>query len=80
MTPKAGVELGGFIEVRPIGRLPDVTPADDVLITAIEVITKAAAEHQVGILVTRIDTGRYIVPAHPAVPFWLIRQRGAVST
>lgn len=47
---------------------------DDALTRAIEVMQKAAAEHCTGILVSRIDPGRYIVRAHPAVPFGLIRQ------
>lgn len=74
---KPRVEKPGMVEVR----VEQASELDDVLTTAIEVIKKAAAEHRVGILVTRIDTGRYIVRAHPAVPFGLIRQQhGAVNS
>ncbi|CAH0201556.1 hypothetical protein SRABI83_01918 [Arthrobacter sp. Bi83] len=48
---------------------------DDALTKAIDVVKIAATEHKTGILISRIDTGRYIVRAHPAVPFGLVRQR-----
>jgi len=50
---------------------------DDVLENAIKLIAKSAEHHQVGIMVTRTGLGRYVVRAHPAVPYGLIRQRNA---
>lgn len=50
----------------------DVDPA---LEDAIAVVAEAAAHHGVGVLVTRIGAGSYIVRAHPAVPIGLIRQQ-----
>lgn len=61
----------GMLEVN-VGQANEV---DDALATAIDVVQKAATEHKIGILVTRIDAGRYVVRAHPAVPFGLVRQR-----
>ena len=65
------------------GRLPgmvevNVTSAADVdkaLEEAITVITKTATHHRVGVLVTRTGAGSYIVRAHPAVPYGLVRQQ-----
>jgi len=48
---------------------------DEALERAIRVVEQAAAEHETGILITQIDTGRYIVRAHPAVPVGLVRQQ-----
>jgi hypothetical protein len=56
----------------------NVASADDVeraLDEAIAVITQIAAHHQIGILITRTAACTYIVRAHPAVPFGLIRQQ-----
>jgi hypothetical protein len=41
---------------------------------AVGVVSKAALDHRMGIMITRIGTGRYIVRAHPDVPFGLTRQ------
>lgn len=63
--------LPGVLEV-------NVTTAEEVdnaLEEAIAVITKTATHHRVGILVTRTGPGSYIVRAHPAVPYGLIRQQ-----
>lgn len=48
---------------------------DDALTKAIDVVKIAATEHKTGILVSRIDAGKYIVRAHPTVPFGLVRQQ-----
>lgn len=63
--------LPGVLEV-------NVTTAEEVdnaLGEAIAVITKTATHHRVGVLVTRTGAGSYIVRAHPAVPYGLIRQQ-----
>ncbi|BCW05773.1 MULTISPECIES: hypothetical protein [unclassified Arthrobacter] len=65
------LEQPGMLEVQ----VKDASEVDNALEEAISVVQKAARKHRIGILVTRIETGRYIVRAHPAVPFGLIRQR-----
>lgn len=40
---------------------------------AIAVVSRAADEHSTGILVSRIGSDRYIVRAHPAVPYGMVR-------
>ncbi|WP_461164017.1 hypothetical protein [Arthrobacter sp. R4-81] len=55
-----------------------VTKAEEVdqaIRDAIGEVSEAAAQYRMGILVTRIGAGRYIVRAHPAVPYGLIRQK-----
>jgi len=49
--------------------------ADGALKEAISKVTEAAISHHTGILVTRIAPERYIVRAHPAVPYGFIRQQ-----
>lgn len=61
----------GMLEVH-VERASEV---DTAIAKATEVVLKAALEHRTGILVTRIGVGRYVVRAHPAVPFGLVRQR-----
>ena len=34
-------------------------------------------QHKIGVLITRIGIGSYIVRAHPAVPYGLVRQQQA---
>ena len=48
---------------------------DQVLNDAIAQVTQAAAHYRMGVLVTRLGAGRYIVRAHPGVPFGLIRKK-----
>ncbi|MFC9354063.1 hypothetical protein [Arthrobacter sp. NPDC057013] len=48
---------------------------DHALNNAVETVKAAAIRHETGIMITRIGPGRYIVRAHPAVPFGLIRQQ-----
>jgi hypothetical protein len=64
---------------RPTGVLEvNVSNAEDpdlALEEAIAVITKAAAQHHIGVMVTGTGVGRYIVRAHPAVPYGLIRHQ-----
>ncbi|WP_309108888.1 hypothetical protein [Arthrobacter sp.] len=48
---------------------------DTALEEAIAVVTKTATHHRVGVLVTPTGAGSYIVRAHPAVPYGLIRQQ-----
>lgn len=61
----------GMLEVH----VENASEVDTALAKATDVVLKAAIEHRTGILVTRIGVGRYIVRAHPAVPFGLVRQR-----
>lgn len=46
----------------------------DSLANAIDVVSRAADEHRTGILISRIGLDRYIVRAHPGVPYGLIRE------
>jgi hypothetical protein len=66
-----GERLIGMLEV-------NVTKPEELdkrLQEAINVITRSASHHHVGVLVTRTGVGRYIVRAHPAVPHGLVRQQ-----
>jgi hypothetical protein len=68
---KARSTASGMLEVHATC----AAEVDGALTRAIEIVKAAAFEHQTGILVSRIAPGNYIVRAHPAVPFGLIRQR-----
>lgn len=48
---------------------------DHALEEAIAVVKETAAYHRIGVLITRTGVGSYIVRAHPAVPYGLIRQQ-----
>lgn len=61
----------GAVEVR----VDHAAQVDTALEEAITVVSPAAAEHQIGIMVTRMGAGVYMVRAHPEVPFGLTRQR-----
>jgi hypothetical protein len=65
-----GARFPGMMEVH-VERAAEL---DQTLNNAVDVISKAAHEHQIGIMITRIAVGRYIVRAHPDVPFGLTRQ------
>ncbi|SKB71868.1 hypothetical protein SAMN05660916_02285 [Arthrobacter sp. 31Cvi3.1E] len=41
---------------------------------AIERVTEAAQLHGMGVMVSRIADERYVVRAHPAVPYGFVRQ------
>ena len=61
----------GMIEIR----VDSHTEVDAALDEAIGTVRHAAVRHQTGIMVTRTGPGQYIIRAHPAVPFGLIRQQ-----
>ncbi|MDQ0867283.1 hypothetical protein [Arthrobacter globiformis] len=71
MTERDHNSTPGMIEVR-VGSHAEVDAALD---GAIGTVRNAATRHQTGIMVTRTGPGRYIVRAHPAVPFGLIREQ-----
>lgn len=48
---------------------------DQALTEAVAQVTKAATSNRIGIMITRLDAGRYMVRAHPQVPFGLTRQQ-----
>lgn len=56
----------------------EVTATDsaltDALASAVDVVSQAADEHRIGILISRIGTERYIVRAHPGVPYGMVRE------
>jgi hypothetical protein len=53
----------------------DAGQVDSALENAVSVVKDAATFHHTGIMITRTGPGGYIVRAHPAVPYGLIRQR-----
>lgn len=69
LSPEA--RLTGMIEVHS----EKVTDIDATLDEAIKVVTRAAEHHRMGILVTRISSGSYVVRVHPHVPVGLVRHR-----
>jgi hypothetical protein len=56
-------------------RVDNVSQMDQALNDAIETVEAAATRHQTGIMITPTGLGRYVVRAHPAVPFGLVRQQ-----
>ena len=62
--------LPGMLEVN----VTSAAEVDQALEEAIAIITEAAAHHGIGVLITRTGACSYIVRAHPAVPYGLIRQ------
>lgn len=61
----------GVVEIN----LESADQLDQELDKAINDVSVAATSYRIGIMVTRLSAGRYIVRAHPEVPFGLIRQR-----
>ncbi|WP_240684937.1 hypothetical protein [Arthrobacter nitrophenolicus] len=53
--------------------MTETSGLSDALGNAVDVVAKAAAAHRTGILISRVGTDRYIVRAHPAVPYGFIR-------
>ncbi|MEV7633954.1 hypothetical protein ACFYLX_14565 [Pseudarthrobacter enclensis] len=60
----------GMLEVT-VGR---GTGLDEALGQAVAVVSPSADEHRLGIMISRVDTDRYVVRVHPAVPYGLVRQ------
>lgn len=60
----------GVVEVT----VNEASDIDEALNSAVGLVLEAATRHKTGILVTRMESGRYVVRAHPGVPFGLIRQ------
>ena len=64
----------GMVEVR----VRDAADAAQALADAVLAVGEAAARYGTGIMITEVGEGSYVVRAHPAVPFGLVReQRGA---
>jgi hypothetical protein len=61
----------GMLEVT----VADGVPEDQALDAAVDTVRPAATTHNIGIMITRIDTNRFIVRAHPQVPNGLVRRR-----
>lgn len=61
----------GMVEVC----VDEASEVDSVVNHAIAQVMEAAKRHHLGIMVTRLDTGWYIVRVHPEVPFGLTRQQ-----
>jgi hypothetical protein len=60
----------GMVEVT----IESSSQVDPALEDAVAKVKDAAIHHRTGIMITRTGPGRYIVRAHPAVPWGLIRQ------
>ncbi|MGX1161377.1 hypothetical protein FBY31_0249 [Arthrobacter sp. SLBN-100] len=69
--PEGTTAAPGMVEVL----ISDPSELEIALAEAIEVVSEAATNHSLGIMVTRVGIGSYVVRAHPEVPFGLIRQR-----
>jgi len=61
----------GMVEVI----VKDSAQVDQALNDGVARVMDAAIRHHTGVMVTRTGPGQYIVRAHPAVPYGLIRQR-----
>jgi hypothetical protein len=70
---RTGPLTPGMVELT----ITEATLLDEALDAAIAQVMEAAVHHRVGVMVTRIGPGRYIVRAHPAVPYGLTRQNMA---
>jgi len=68
-------DSAGVVEVT-VERTADL---DEALENAISLVTSVAKRRLIGIMVTREGAGRYVVRAHPEVPYGLIRQRHATG-
>lgn len=74
-TQSGGARIDGNLPAGMVEVTVDkASELDDALAGALKVVQQAATQHRTGILVTRIEAGSYIVRAHPAVPFGLIRE------
>ena len=59
-------------------RVRDAADAAQALADAVLAVGEAAARYGTGIMITEVGEGSFVVRAHPAVPFGLVReQRGA---
>lgn len=67
----AGTLPTGMVEVTAEG----AAEVDATLEDAIASLTPAAVRHEMGILITQIGTGRFVVRVHPLVPHGLVRRR-----
>lgn len=70
-TTEKGNFAPGLLEVR----VSSAEDLDQVLNEATELVIETAKRHHIGVMVTRIGTGQYIVHAHPAVPYGLTQQQ-----
>ncbi|MEW1986399.1 hypothetical protein [Pseudarthrobacter oxydans] len=62
----------GMLEVTVAGGAAEKERTVD---AAIELVTQAARRNDMGIMVTDIGMGQYVVRAHPAVPVDLVRHQ-----
>lgn len=75
MTTRAGVHSKAPTQCMVEVFSSDPSLEDHALDAAIVHIEVAATRHNVGIMVTRIGPGHYVVRAHPQVPAGMIRRR-----
>lgn len=72
LSPSSAPVPPGMVEVR----VQKASEVDHALNEAIVRVRKAATRYRLGIMVTRLEAGWYIVRAHPEVPFGLFRAEG----
>lgn len=70
-SPAPSPRAPGMVEVH----VEMASEVDQALTEAVAQVTKAATSNRIGIMITRLDAGRYMVRAHPQVPFGLTRQQ-----
>lgn len=63
----------GMLEVN----VSSAAELDEALENAVSLVMESATHHKIGVMITRIGIGSYVVRAHPAVPYGLVRQQHA---
>lgn len=58
-------------------RVRDARDAPQALADAVRAVGEAAERYATGIMITDIGEGCYVVRAHPAVPYGLVREQGS---
>ena len=61
----------GMVEIN----VANMREPEEELANAVAIVTESASFHKVGVMITRIGTATYVVRAHPAVPYGLVRQQ-----
>lgn len=56
-------------------RVQDEAQLQQALADAVRTVGEAAERYGTGIMITELGEGYYVVRAHPAVPFGLVRQQ-----
>jgi hypothetical protein len=73
-------DVGASMQRRPLTGMQEINvetlaEVEPKLEAAIQSVSPAAARYGMGILITQIGLGRYVVRAHPHVPEGLVRRQ-----